>query len=92
MKIDFDLKKSEKNDRERQLPFERAIDFDWQTAIYSEDIRNDYPERRFVALGYLDLRLHVICFTPIEFGVRIISFRKANLREIKHYEKQTINN
>lgn len=53
-----------------------AADFDWETARYVEDIRNAYPERRFVAIGYLGERLHVLCFTPITGGVRIISFRK----------------
>jgi len=91
MKIDFDPKKSEKNANERGLPFEKAADFDWEDAIYAEDNRKEYSEQRFVAMGYLGARLHVICFTSIEGGVRIISFRKANLREVKRYEKETTN-
>ena len=78
MKIEFDPEKSEKNRLQRELPFERAIEFDWENAIFFEDDRNLYPERRFIAVGYLDERLHVLCFTPITGGVRIISFRKAN--------------
>lgn len=88
MKIDFDPEKSEKNSRVRGLPFDRAADFDWETAFYFEDVRYSYPERRFVAMGYVEERLHVLCFTPIENGVRIISFRKANLREVKRYEQK----
>lgn len=87
MKIDFDPAKSENNARERGLPFERAADFGWDEASYAEDSRNPYPERRFVAAGYLDNRLHILCFTPIPGGVRIISFRKANQREAKNYGK-----
>jgi len=86
MKIEYDLAKSEKNREKRGLPFEMAHDFDWQTAQYAEDTRHEYPERRFVAVGFLTDRLHVLCFTPITGGVRIISFRKANQREIKRYE------
>ena len=56
-----------------------------------EDVRHTYPEQRYIALGYLDDRLHVLCFTHIENGVRIISFRKANLREVRRYEKKTAN-
>jgi len=89
MKIEFDPKKSEKNNLARGLSFERAIDFDWETAMYVEDTRRLYPEQRFVALGYLENRLHVLCFTLIGESVRIISFRKANLREINRYEKET---
>lgn len=87
MKIDFDPAKSAKNKQERGLPFERAAEFIWEEAVYSEDTRTQYPERRFVAVGYLENRLHVICFTPIAGGVRIISFRKANDREVRNYGK-----
>ncbi|EKD74384.1 MAG: hypothetical protein ACD_44C00473G0003 [uncultured bacterium] len=91
MRIDFDPNKSNKNMRDRGLPFELVADFDWETALYAEDIRKNYPEQRFVALGFLNERLYVLCFTPIEDGVRIISFRKANSREVKRYEKEIIN-
>ena len=88
MKIEFDKNKSDKNITERNLSFEKAIDFDWENALYAEDIRKDYSEKRIIALGYLEKRLHVICFSEINGGVRIISFRKANQREVKRYEEK----
>ena len=91
MRIDFDPKKSQKNIDERSLSFETVAEFDFETAIYSEDVRYPYPEKRFVAMGYLGERLHVLCFTPIEEGIRVISFRKANTREVSRYEKQQFN-
>ena len=72
MKIDFDPVKSEQNTKLRSLSFDSAGDFDWETAIYYEDNRVDYPETRIIALGFLGVRLHVICFTPIDGGARII--------------------
>jgi len=87
MKIEFDLTKSEANRINRGLPFDRVGDFEWRSAMFTEDKRFDYPERRFVAVGFLDSRLHVICFTPISGGIRVISFRKANSREVNRYEK-----
>jgi len=87
MNIEFDPIKSEKNRQERGLPFSMAHDFEWKTAGYTEDIRHEYPERRFVAVGWLLGRLCVLCFTPVPGGVRIISLRKANKREIKRHEK-----
>ena len=87
MKIEYDSAKSEKNVLERNLPFDRALEFDWSDAIFAEDNRTLYSERRFVAVGYLEKRLHVLCFTPIPGGVRIISFRKANDREAKRHGK-----
>ncbi|MGH8568489.1 MAG: BrnT family toxin, partial [Gammaproteobacteria bacterium] len=81
MKIDFDRAKSAANARDRGLSFECAADFEWADAVVIEDVRNLYPEPRFVAVGYLDNRLHVLCFTPREGGIRVISFRRANQRE-----------
>jgi uncharacterized protein len=89
VKIEFDPAKSEKNADTRGLPFDLAGQFDWENAIYAEDVRQSYPERRFVALGYLGERLHVLCFTPIGGGVRVISFRKANDREVRRYVEET---
>jgi uncharacterized DUF497 family protein len=91
MIIEFDPAKSARNARTRGLPFERATEFDWETAIYWEDTRKAYSEHRIVGLGYLEKRLHVLCFIHISDGVRIISFRKANSREIKRYEQETAN-
>lgn len=44
MKIEFDAAKSEKNARERNLPFNLAENFDWETALITEDDRRVYPE------------------------------------------------
>ena len=89
VKIEFDAAKSERNIAERGLPFTRVIDFDWETALISADSRFPYPEPRFVALGFIGERLHVVCFTPIAGGIRVISFRKANQREVGHHEQKT---
>lgn len=86
MEISYDLAKNARNIAERGLSFERVNEFDFQTAVLSEDVRRPYPERRFVALGWLDERLHVLCFTPVPGGLRVISFRKANSREQRAYE------
>lgn len=87
MQLAFDAAKSERNARERDLPFTQVEHFDFETAHYQIDDRIEYPEMRIVALGLLRQRLHVLCFTPIDNGIRVISFRKANSREIRDYEK-----
>ena len=90
MEISYDPPKSERNIRERGLSFDRAADFDFETAIYLMETRKG--EVRQVAVGYLDGRLHVLCFLPTPSGIRVISFRKANNREAKKYGKEkTIN-
>lgn len=89
MKIEYDSAKNERNIAERQLSFDSVSSFDFDTAVFYEDVRNIYRETRFIALGMLNLRLHVLCFTPIVDGIRVISFRKANAREVKRHESQT---
>lgn len=71
------------------LSFERAADFDFVTALISVDGCVDYGETRYVAIGNLDLRLHVLCFLETEHGTRGISFRKANAREVGRHEQST---
>ncbi|OOF46017.1 hypothetical protein BKK52_11870 [Rodentibacter trehalosifermentans] len=102
MKIEYDPKKSQRNIEERGLSFEerglsfeeRGLSFDeaaffeWQTTEIVPDVRFDYPEPRFTATGYLGERLHILYFTPVQNGVRVISFRKANKREMKKYETE----
>ena len=87
MKIEYDPAKSKKNEKERDLPFSMAADFDFETAVIVPDVRKDYHEDRIVAVGYLHCRLHVLCFTPTRAGIRVISFRKANRREAIRHEK-----
>ena len=87
MKIGFDPNKSAKNARERRLPFELVADLEWELALTFEDDRFDYGETRIIALAPLQGRLHVVCYTQRDEVRWIISFRKANAREVKAYEK-----
>lgn len=88
MDITYDEDKNKRNIEERGLPFDRIADFDFETALYAVDERHEYGETRIVAIGRLEGRLHVLCFVETENGIRVISFRKANSREVKHYESQ----
>ena len=88
MKVEFDSAKSETNRRERGLSFEMVELIDWNTLLSEDDTRFPYPERRVVGYGFIGKRLHVVCFTPIEGGIRVISFRKANDREARRYEEK----
>jgi uncharacterized DUF497 family protein len=87
VRISFDPAKNERNIRERNLPFESASEFNFENAIVQTDSRQEYGETRYVALGKLRGRLHVLCFTETADGIRVISFRKANDREVRNYAK-----
>jgi hypothetical protein len=86
MKIEFDPAKNARNIAERDLSFERAEEFDFSCAKIWQDMRKPYPEIRLLAFGYLDNRLHCLCFMQIENGIRVISFRKANKKEGEQHE------
>ena len=87
VRISFDPSKNKRNIRERDLSFDLAEDFEFETAHIHADSRQEYGESRYIALGSLHGRLHVLCFTETADGIRVISFRKANDREVKPYAK-----
>ena len=89
MQITFDLAKNILNIELRGLSFEQVVDFEFETALFSQDLRQEYGEIRLRALGYLGQRVHALVFVETELGIRVISFRKANKREVAIYESQT---
>ena len=89
MDISFDPAKDARNIARRGLSFARATEFDWTNALIVEDTRRDYGEWRYQALGHIEDRLHMLVFTPRAGSLHIISLRKANNREVRHYEAQT---
>jgi uncharacterized DUF497 family protein len=85
VRISYDPAKNQRNIRERGLSFDAAAEFDFEGALYAVDDRRDYGEKRYVGVGLCYGRLHVLCFVETTDGVRVISFRKANPREVKRY-------
>lgn len=85
MKITYDPAKNARNIDERGLSFDRAADFDFETALMVQDDRKDYGELRIRALGMLDRRVHQLTFVETESGIRVISFRRANKRETRKW-------
>lgn len=81
MEISYDSAKNTRNIAERDLDFARVAEVDFNTAKIWQDTRHIYPEARYIALCYLENRLHVLCFTETKKGLRVISLRKANQRE-----------
>lgn len=88
MPISFDPSKSERNVRLRGLSFLLTIDFEWDSALIAEDVRQEYGERRFQALGLIHGRLHMLVFTPRDAAIHVISLRRANDRERSRYAAQ----
>jgi uncharacterized DUF497 family protein len=91
MEVEYDPAKNAKNIKDRKLAFDRARDLEWNSTHIRLDDRHGYGEQRWIALGILDGRLHVLVFTETMAGIRVISFRKANARERNAYEQAQAN-
>jgi uncharacterized DUF497 family protein len=85
----FDVNKSDRNRLLRGIDFASVEDFQWDSALILQDLRQDYFEDRFQALGFIGEHLHMLVFTPRERLIHVISLRRANQRERKRYATQS---
>ena len=85
MDIEFDLAKRDRTLAERGLDFGDAGKVFAGHHFTAPDLRQDYPEPRFVTFGKLYGRLVVLVWTLRGTAHRIISIRKANERETARY-------
>ncbi len=90
MSISYDPNKNQINIEKHGIDFKNVYEFEWDNAWIFEDQRYDYKEVRYIAYGMLNKRLHFICFKETDAGIRVISFRKANKREVKSYEQRSL--
>ena len=80
---EWDEAKRKSNIARHGMDFTVMEAFVWDTAIVNPDDHNSEP--RWVAYGFIGVRLYVVVFTERGDNIRIISLRKANRREEKHY-------
>jgi uncharacterized DUF497 family protein len=59
--------------------------FVWEEAVVIPDNRKNYGEARFLAFGPVGNRLPCLTFSVRGENIRVISFRKANSREVQRY-------
>jgi len=83
----YDTKKAQSNLETKDVNFADADKFEWNKALITEDARREYSEVRKLAYGKLAGRLTVMVYTERADVIRIISWRKANKREVAMYEK-----
>jgi Uncharacterized protein conserved in bacteria len=90
MNFEWDETKNEACFRERGFDFAYAARafFDPDRLIQA-DTRHSYDEERYRLMGKIEQRLFVVVYTPRHDAMRIISARKANQREVIHYEDST---
>jgi len=87
MQFEWDERKAAQNVLKHQVPFEYATRvFLDPKRVDAEDARRAYGEARRHTLGMIDSRLYAVAYTVRGEVIRIISARKANLRERRFYE------
>ncbi len=85
MKYEWDESKRADNLEKHGVDFAKAQAFEWDSALVTLDTRQDYGESRYRAYGFIGDRVYVLAYTERSSAIRIISFRKANRREILLY-------
>jgi len=79
MRYEWDRGKRTTNLAKHGVDFGDIEHFEWDSALTVPQTR--FGERRYVAVGNVAGRLHVVVYSRRGKNRRIISFRKANRRE-----------
>lgn len=90
MKVTFGPEKDGANRAKHGLSLSEANRIRWRDAVFVADRRQNYREARIQIYGDIDGRLHVLIVTPRDEGLRAISLRKANKREIRAYGRPDV--
>ena len=85
MRIEFDPAKDPANQAKHGVSLALAGERDWEAALVWIDDRFEYPELRMIALAPKTEILYYVAFVDRGGARRIISLRRANRREVKHY-------
>ncbi len=85
MRIEFDPTKDASNQLKHGVSLAMAAELDWDAAWVWVDERFQYNEMRMIALAPKTEILYCVAFVDRGDVRRIISLRRANRREVKHY-------
>ena len=85
MRLEFDAAKNRANQAKHGVSLVLAAELDWDAALVWVDGRFEYSETRMIALAPKTGILYYVAFVDRGEVRRIISLRRANRREVKHY-------
>ena len=85
MRIEFDPTKDSANQAKHGVSLALAEELDWEAALVWIDERFEIDEWRMIALAPKTGILYYVAFVDRGEVRRIISLRRANRREVKHY-------
>ena len=91
-RFDWDEAKNRLNMRKHGIGFSTAVRLFSQPHCIRLDTGEDYQEDRWIAVGWIGPVIGLLVFTERDDGpnriIRIISARKASIREVALYEKE----
>lgn len=89
IKFEWDENKNKSNQKKHSIWFEEAMQvFDDKNALMFFDRDHSDLEDRFIMLGRSASNILVVIYCERHYAtIRIISARKATLKEVKNYEK-----
>ena len=85
MRLEFDPDKDAGNQAKHGVSLSLAGQLDWEAALVWVDERFEYGELRMIALAPETNVLYYVAFVDRGNARRVISVRRANRREVKHY-------
>jgi uncharacterized DUF497 family protein len=85
VQIDFDPQKDASNLAKHGVSLALAAELDWDAALIWIDDRFEYGESRMIALAPRTGIVYYVAFVDRGRLRRVISLRRANRREVKHY-------
>ena len=85
MQIEFDPAKDAANQAKHDVSLALARELDWDAALVWIDDRFEYDELRMIALAPKTGILYYVAYVDHGEVLRLISLRRANRREVKHY-------
>lgn len=85
MNIEFDPAKDLANQTKHGVSLSVAGELNWEAALVWIDDRFEYSETRMIALAPKTEILYYVAFVDRGEARRVISLRRANRREVKHY-------
>ena len=87
MQFSCDPNKIRTNYFKHGIVLEFAQYLDWTKEVVWQDVRYSYDEVRMSGLVPLEGKVYAVVYVVRAEFTRMISLRKANKREAKHYEK-----
>ena len=85
MRFEFGPGKDRANQAKHGVSLVLAVELDWEAALVWVDGPFEYSETRMIALAPRTGILYCVAFVDRGEVRRIISLRRANRREVKHY-------